>query len=263
MTFNYLMFICLVAFGGRPGVTVKEVAKVPTGNKLDKTFYLSEKQREYIRPGLVLTVLDVSVDEDRHVSVTYKITSDDGFPLDRTGFLTPGSVSSSFVLGYIPRDGRQYVSLTNRTVTSNISGVTAVQPGTDSGGTTEELESGVYRYRFSSPLPEDDDPDATHSVGMYMARDLEMFELGEPVANAVHHFLPSGGEVTQIREVALTQNCNSCHDPLALHGGARREVALCIMCHTDGVIDPDSGNSINFPEMVHKIHRGHDWPNRN
>ena len=29
-----------------------------------------------------------------------------------------------------------------------------------------------------------------------------------------------------------TTTCNKCHDPLSAHGGARRSVELCVLCHT-------------------------------
>ena len=83
--------------------------------------------------------------------------------------------------------------------------------------------------------------------------------------------MPNGGEVRTIRDIVSVSSCNSCHDPLALHGGSRRDVKVCITCHTtkiinpdtgeeDDQIDPDSGNNIAFKIMVHKIHRGEMLP---
>jgi hypothetical protein len=40
-------------------------------------------------------------------------------------------------------------------------------------------------------------------------------------------------------------------------------VHLCQLCHTAGVIDPDTGNSIEFQEMIHRLHRGADLPSVN
>jgi OmcA/MtrC family decaheme c-type cytochrome len=40
-------------------------------------------------------------------------------------------------------------------------------------------------------------------------------------------------------------------------------VHLCQLCHTAGVIDPDTGNSIEFQNMIHRLHRGADLPSVN
>ncbi|MEE8583658.1 MAG: OmcA/MtrC family decaheme c-type cytochrome, partial [Acidobacteriota bacterium] len=84
--------------------------------------------------------------------------------------------------------------------------------------------------------------------------------LGDQIDNDVVTFVPDGSEVTKIRDVARTADCNKCHDPLAIHGGVRRDVELCVMCHYSGVDDPDTGNTVDMAVMIHKIHRGQDLP---
>ena len=144
-------------------------------------------------------------------------------------------------------------------MTSPITDITAVQP-TAEAGDLELIDEGTYRHTFSITLPEDVDPEATHTVGMYLRRDLSEFDLDRPVANEVAHFLPSGGEVLNVRDMSRTATCNNCHDPLAIHGGQRQKVDLCVMCHTSNVIDPDTGNSVDMDVMIHKIHMGRELP---
>jgi OmcA/MtrC family decaheme c-type cytochrome len=66
--------------------------------------------------------------------------------------------------------------------------------------------------------------------------------------------------VTTTRDIVTNSACNTCHSPMSAHGGAREDVELCVTCHTENATDPDTGNSIGFLNMVHKIHRGHDLP---
>jgi len=60
-----------------------------------------------------------------------------------------------------------------------------------------------------------------------------------------------------------TQACNTCHDPLAIHGGGRREYKACQVCHnakleTLTTIENDgsivSNDNVNLVNLIHKIH---------
>ena len=85
-----------------------------------KAAFLDEQQLSFIRPGLVLDILSVNVDADGTVRYQFKITDPQGLPLDREGIVTPGPVSISSVLGYIPRGQGIYTSYITRTQTSPI-----------------------------------------------------------------------------------------------------------------------------------------------
>jgi hypothetical protein len=178
--------------------------------------------------------------------------------LDRTGITTPGPVSTSFILAYIPAFEEAYIAYTTRVQTSPITGDSVEQASTDSGGSYTELSIGTYRYKFGTQLPEGFDPNVTHTLGVYASRDLNEFQLGPYYANELKHFVPWGTSEPMPRDIVTTETCNGrCHNPLALHGGSRQEVGLCILCHnpTQG-IDPDTGNSVDMPLMTHKIHMG-------
>ena len=175
-------------------------------------------------------------------------------------YTTPGVVSTSFVGARIPKDESQYVAYTTRTQTSPITGVSAIQAGTDSGGAYQQIGDGTYTYTFAKVLPADYDRAVTHTVAMYGNRNLTEFELGTQYSNAEYSWVPNGSPVTVVRDVVRTETCNHCHDPLALHGGSRRHIALCVTCHTPQTTDPDTGNTVDLKVMVHKIHSGPNLP---
>ncbi|MCG5517032.1 MULTISPECIES: OmcA/MtrC family decaheme c-type cytochrome [unclassified Ectothiorhodospira] len=105
----------------------------------------------------------------------------------------------------------------------------------------------------------DYNPDWTHRVGMQLGGGL-------PATNAWFDFIPETGEppthgVDATRDIISLESCNSCHDStLAKHGGNRVEPNYCVTCHNPGSVDPVSGRSIDFKQMIHKLHRGQTLP---
>ena len=224
----------------------------------DQEYYLTPEQLLFIRPGLELEIMDVVIPADRQPEVTFKLTDPAGLVLDRTGVNTPGPVSTSWILAYIPAGEEAYYSYTSRIQTSPITGDSAEQASSDSGGTYTDMGDYVYMYKFGTVLPEGYDMDATHTLGVYARRDLTEFELDRYVTNELEHFVPSGSAAPVPRDIVTNETCNGrCHDPLAMHGGARQAIGLCVLCHNPfQEIDPDTGNSVDMPLMIHKIHMG-------
>tara|TARA_R110001599_G_scaffold145321_2_gene327728 strand:+ start:22330 stop:24645 length:2316 start_codon:yes stop_codon:yes gene_type:complete len=99
------------------------------------------------------------------------------------------------------------------------------------------------------------EPDLTHRV-------VIQFDGSQGWANPNYDWVPATGATDGIftRDIAATANCNRCHDPLALHGGNRREVKYCDVCHNPGSTDPNSGNTVDLKVMAHKIHMGANLP---
>jgi hypothetical protein len=223
----------------------------------DKEFYLTETEVAFIRPGLVMEILDVVIPADLQPEVTFKLTDPAGLPLDREGVFTPGAVSTSFILSFIPAAGEAYIAYTTRIQTSPITGDSADQASTDSGGVYTSMGDGTYMYKFATVLPSDYDTDATHTLGIYARRDLTEYGLDRYVSNELDSFIPSGMGTAVPRDIVSTNTCNRCHDPLAIHGGARQDVGLCVLCHNaTQSTDPDTGDSVQMGYMTHKIHAG-------
>jgi OmcA/MtrC family decaheme c-type cytochrome len=226
-----------------------------------KAFYMTPAEVAFVRPGLVTKILSASIDSERRIQVRFKITDPRGLPLDRTGVVTPGAVSTSFVAAVLPSNATQYVSYTTRVQTSPITRQSATQAVADTpAGTYQQVSEGEYIYTFTTRAPANYDPNATHSIGVYSSRNLSEFDLGTQFSDDVFHFIPAGGTVRNVRSVVKTESCNRCHDPLGEHGGSRQKVELCILCHTPQTVDPDTGNTVDMPVMVHKIHMGADLP---
>ncbi|MDO8691776.1 MAG: OmcA/MtrC family decaheme c-type cytochrome, partial [Dehalococcoidia bacterium] len=219
-------------------------------------------------PGLKVQITDVSIPGDRKPVVTFRITNAEGNPLQLTDLdgglvrftiaridIDPATgLTSYFNYVMINAPGRPFV-FKGQTMQPALA--SAVQPASamDPGGSVVGLGNGVHKYTFGTVLPENYPRDASHAVGVQATRDTRTF-----AGNDVFYFVPQGGTPPVQRQVVNVENCNRCHNPLALHGGSRRDTRLCVLCHTPQNMDPESGNTPDFKVMVHKIHRGANLP---
>ncbi|HWB83990.1 MAG TPA: OmcA/MtrC family decaheme c-type cytochrome [Bryobacteraceae bacterium] len=225
----------------------------------EKAFYAKEALVAFVRPGLSIQINSAQITSDGTISATYSVTDPNGLPLDIAGVTTPGPISLSYVAAVLPNDQTQYTAYTTRQATGPVSG-TVTQAGADSGGSNTRLRDGVYQYIFKTKAPAGFDTNATHTVGIYGSRDLTEFDLGTNYASTTFNFVPAGGAVTHVHDEIRTESCNTCHDQLSAHGGSRRGIELCVLCHTPQTVDPDTGNTLDLKVMVHKIHMGSSLP---
>ncbi len=157
-------------------------------------------------------------------------------------------------------------------INNNVTGVTsalgppaltnALQATTERTGTLVSHGDGTYTYTFATNLSTVTnpitglaigfDPTLTHRVAIQMSGSVAGVPL--PPANATYDLRPDGQPITVTRDIAQTSSCNECHGKLALHGGGRVDVEYCVTCHNPGTTDPETGNSVNMPYMVHAIH---------
>ena len=165
----------------------------------------------------------------------------------------------SFIAANIPQGHTQYTAYTTRAASgAAISSTT--QASSDSGGTYSTVSTGQYQYTFATKAPAGFDATVTHTIGIYGSRDLSEFNLGTDYASTTYNFVPNGSPVVTTRDVIRTSSCNKCHDQLSFHGGSRRGMEMCILCHQPQTLDPDSGNTVDFKVMIHKIHMGSELP---
>ena len=206
---------------------------------------------------LNIEILDAFIDQDRRPVTTIKITDENGNPLtigdlDRLDFIIARIVESGEYIDYITIDFGDGV----------------LHAFYETGGDFENLGGGVYTYTFETVLPEGYNASQTHTVAIIGDR-----VVGNDgwASNATYDFVPNGGPITEIRDIVVTEACNSCHDPLEMHGGAFRDTAVCITCHTTKLVDPETGelvdqvdpatgNTVGFNVMIHKLHMGEMLP---
>ena len=225
----------------------------------DKMAYVTDATLSFPgASGLVLTIKTASIASNGTISVTYSLADSSGLPLDSTGATTTGTVSVSYVAGYIPNNAEQYTSYATSTSTGTAGTFTVAAK--DSGGVLTALGSGQYTYVFGTKAPTGFDPTATNTVGLYASRSLTAYGIPNDYASATYNFVPNGAKVTHVRDLIETATCDSCHDQLSFHGGSRRQVALCIICHQPQSTDPTTGNTVDFKVMIHKLHLGSQLP---
>jgi OmcA/MtrC family decaheme c-type cytochrome len=229
--------------------------------------YLTDAGIAYIRPGLKIRVNSVTISSDRKPVVDLNLTDSLDQPLDRLGKVTPGAISLSFVLAWYDPATQNYTSYITRIETAAAGsphpGAQALQAAADTGGTFTDLEMGHAKYTFGNALPAGFDGSKTHTLGVYSTRNLTDILGKNYFANAEYDFRPDGNAIAVTAkwdEIRQASSCNNCHDPLSAHGGSRQDVKLCVLCHSPQTTDAQTGNTVNFKVMIHKIHFGKNLP---
>jgi len=225
----------------------------------EKAFYADDATVQFVNPGLTITVNSAQIGPDGTISVVYTVSDPNGLPLDLAGINTPGAISLSYVAATIPNNQEQYTAYTTRAATGTVIATTQ-QPGADSGGARTSVAAGQYQYTFGTKAPTGFDVTATHTIGIYGSRNLTAFNLGTNYASATFNFVPNGAKVTHTRDVIETASCNACHDQLSAHGGSRRGLNMCVLCHTPQNTDPNTGDTLDAKVFFHKIHMGASLP---
>jgi OmcA/MtrC family decaheme c-type cytochrome len=238
-------------------------APEPTNPKLVYTadqyeYYLTNEGIAYIRPGVKIRLVSITnLEAGKKPVVEFYLTDNFDQPLDRAGKITPGPIAPGFILSKWTPETREYVTITTRTR----SGVT--NPSADQGGTYTDLEMGHYKYTFGTTMPANFDATATYTLGAYGRRTLsDIIGKDYYADNVFIDIRPDGqkaGPVMASMNAATT--CNRCHDPIALHGGTRREVKNCMLCHNATIsADPTSKETFDGKVFFHKLHASHNLP---
>ncbi|MCP5109688.1 MAG: hypothetical protein GY953_02510, partial [bacterium] len=218
----------LVSIGFRTAIAVLFVifsfvlisAEKPTWTAQDSAYYLDANEAAFIRPGLVIDIQNVNFAEDGAIKIRVGFSDPAGAPLERDGITTPGVINASAVAGYIPAGQRQYRAYTTRIKNGNISGTSAEQATSDSGGVWERVSAGVYDYTFATMLPSGYDRTVTHTIGYVVKRFPRASE-----TFIAHEILELERPGAEVRILTLWDN-----DVAAEHGWLRELEAPVIHC---------------------------------
>lgn len=143
----------------------------------------------------------------------------------------------------------------------------ATLQGTGATGTLSAVDAanGIFSYTFAGPIPAD-------AAGSY-ALGLE----GHVVNGAypgvrfgavapVKFFAVTDASPVARRTLVDDARCNACHASTSVHGGIRRGVQYCTLCHNPNLSNDTQvarweGSTVQSPSMdfkvlIHKIHRG-------
>ena len=168
--------------------------------------------------GLALELSSPSIVSST-ASVVFRVSDAEGAPLDIEGLLTPGAVNVRFVLAHLTLDedgeASGYLAYTTREQTSPITDATAIEAGTDTGGSFEELEPGDYRTpsarrsRRRMPRARTPSPRTRRAPSKRRAT--------SPTPRSASG--PDGVTEPATREIVTDAACATCHDAAL---GARR-----------------------------------------
>ncbi|MCK5359610.1 MAG: OmcA/MtrC family decaheme c-type cytochrome, partial [Gammaproteobacteria bacterium] len=196
--------------------------------------------------------------------VELSVSDEDGIPF--TG-ISDGDLRFTFAKLVPGTNGdpsfwQSYINREETAIVGPGTGNTTVQATSERNVPMVNHGDGTYTYTFATditnvttPLAVSYEPTLTHRFAIQVGGGL-------PVSNPTFTFRPSDGMTTGIvtRDIVKIESCNECHNALALHGGGRVDTQLCVTCHNPGSTDANSGNTVDFKVMIHKIHRGEDLP---
>ncbi|BDG06978.1 OmcA/MtrC family decaheme c-type cytochrome [Anaeromyxobacter paludicola] len=213
-------------------------------------------------------------------TVTFKILDKSGNPIPPDPTLGLQYNASSFPNGLT---GLNVVMNGPTSPDYSFNGTNAATPVTSPFRSTEALSTwtgkynaatGAYTYTFPGTQVIPANATGTWAIAIEGRRGrtvthptshgVENFTEG--FVNPVAYFSVDGSTVTPRRTVAPIQQCNACHFRFAFHGGQRRNVEECVMCHAPDASDKPAHSTtavdnlpyrtIDLKPMLHKIHTG-------
>ncbi len=253
MLFCSVLFICALSSCGDDG---KDGSTGPQGPPGEVIYVNNEAD------SITLTIDSVSVSDE--FTVEFSALDQDGEPFTGLSASEVRFIIAKLVPG-VTGDADAWQSYINRIEQPGGAGTGTepqLQATTERNGEFANRQNGTYHYTFETPIktvtepvPVTYQPDLVHRVAIQVSGRFAPL-------NATYEFVPATGatEGLEQRRIVTNETCNSCHGQLAFHGGGRTDIEYCVTCHNPGTADAQSGNSVDFKVMIHKIHRGAELP---
>jgi OmcA/MtrC family decaheme c-type cytochrome len=218
-----------------------------------------------------LEIQSATLPEAGPATVRFRVLDQSGAPVDleaemATTTAVPRTTGPRFTLAMLDDDGdyRSYYEAVRQPAAYTFDGPiptpAARTQATSPAVTAADLRNvggGVYEYTFPEPnVTTGMDRSKTHTVAGWISRTLPGNDVD--AAGGSFNFVPAGG-TAQRDEVVSNAACNRCHGQLTFHG-SRRNVQLCITCHSPQSGDPETDRTVDFKVMIHKIHSGETLP---
>lgn len=133
--------------------------------------------------------------------------------------------------------------------------------------------TGFTTYTFNNAIPEGATGTWAFSGDFYRNTTIKRADgkaditVRDTALNPQLYVSLANGQVEPRREVVSMALCNDCHGDLGLrlHGGQRRTIEECVMCHNPlesdtsrRPADKNPPESVSFQHMIHRIHTGHN-----
>ncbi|HEX9049635.1 MAG TPA: OmcA/MtrC family decaheme c-type cytochrome [Anaeromyxobacter sp.] len=206
-------------------------------------------------------------------TVTFRVTDESGQPIqslkDELGKAPSGSTPASgypytnaprFTLARLDPDDTYHNVYLNAAGNQAVS-ITLPRDPTQFDARVTSNGNGSYTFKLD-PLtanPTADERARTWTAGAWASRRPTQDTGADEAASSTLNFVPAGGTPVGKQIVSLAA-CDTCHAPAVRAHGVRLGTQLCLTCHTPQTSDPDTGNSVEFVELIHKIHYGGDRP---
>ncbi len=196
-------------------------------------------------------VVEFSASDGNGTALTGLTTSDLRFTVAK---LMPGSLGN-------PSAWQNYINQEETASTGPAAPNTTVQATRENDGTLVDNADGTYSYTFATDITNVTEPIVVPYDATLTHRLVIQTRGSLPAFNAVYTWRPSDNATTGLfsREIVKTATCNVCHNELELHD-ARIDTQYCVTCHNPGSTDANSGNTVDFKVMIHKIHSGEHLP---